>query len=627
LQRLTPSTRVFQQWHIWAILGVSLTTSVAGFAAAFLLRLPGLPNCPTIFLPTASASLRLYCAQVAADKRTIDDLLAAIALVEDLPDDHPMRMEIDHHLELWSVDILELAEESFQAGDLDKAIATARRIPAQTASADEVSEQIERWQSIWSKAEAIYKDAEDELRQQNFGQAFIVATQLLDVGNEYWAKTRHQELTGKITSARRDGAKLAEARSQARRGTADSILEAIKIAQEIPTSSYVYGEAQKAVRDFTQQMYYLAMDQLDRGDSSEAVAIATKIPTDGDDKLQEKVTDFLVLARASGRAGQGSQTDLEAAIQQVRQLTGQSPLYSKGQQLISRWELEIQGLTRLNWARRLAAPGTIGDLSAAISEARLISSTNPRWQEAEAEIERWTSQVETMEDRPYLNRAEQLATAGDVTSLQNAIAEARKIRPGRALHNQAQERIQTWSSRVQTIQDEPILAEARSQARSGNLQTAITTAERISSGRALHDDAQADIRRWRNQIQGQQSLQDAYRAASLGNVNGLADAIRLAGQVPTNSSSRSEADRMRDTWSRELLRIANMQAVTNIENAIATAERIPSGTAAYSSAQNLIQQLEAQLAPPPPVPDSTAPVELDTFEPEPPPVDPANAGF
>ncbi len=591
-----PSLGVFKRWQFWGVVALLSTTGVGGVAAAYLLRLPGLPNCPAIFLPTASASLRIYCAQVAADKRTIEDLLAAIALVEDLPEGHPMRQEIEHHLELWSVDILELAEESFHKGDLETAIATAQRIPAQTSSAKLVDERIQSWKTIWSKAESIFKQAEDALRDGNFREAFALAVDLVEVGNTYWETTRYQELTNNITSARRDGAKLVEARSKARRNTAESILEAIEIAKAIKPESYVYEEAQKAIGEFTERMYILAIDTLDQGYSNDAISIANKIPAEGN--MKTKVRDFLILARAVRQAGEGQQGDLQRAILDVQQLTASSALYGKAQQLISRWELEIQDLARLNWARQLAAPGTLGDLAAAIAEAQLIPSTNPRWEEAQDEIAEWTRQVEIIEDRPYIDRAEQIAANGDINSLKTAIAEASNIRSGRTLYDEAQTKIRGWRQRVETAEDRPLLDEAKMLARSGNIDAAIATAERISSRRALYDEAQDEIRRWRNQVRGQQALQDAYRSASIGTVNGLADAIQIADQVPAGSSSRSEAEQMRNVWSQELLRQANAEATLNPERAIATAKRIPSGTSAYESAQQLIQSLEAQFAPP-----------------------------
>jgi hypothetical protein len=105
--------RFFQSWQFWIILTLLLVTGTGGLAIALLLKLPALPNCPSIFWPTASGSLRLYCAQLAAKKQTVKDLLEAIALVNSLPADHPLRPEINRQIEEWSADILNLAEQTF----------------------------------------------------------------------------------------------------------------------------------------------------------------------------------------------------------------------------------------------------------------------------------------------------------------------------------------------------------------------------------------------------------------------------------------------------------------------------------------------------------------------------------
>ena len=63
--------------------------------------------------------------KLAASKDTVNDLLQAIALVKQLPQNHPLHEEIDRFIEEWSRDILKLADQSFQTGNLEEAIATA----------------------------------------------------------------------------------------------------------------------------------------------------------------------------------------------------------------------------------------------------------------------------------------------------------------------------------------------------------------------------------------------------------------------------------------------------------------------------------------------------------------------
>ncbi len=111
--------------------------------------------------------MRLHCAQLAASKQTVTDLLQAIGLVKQLSKNHPLWGEAERFIERWSREILQLADQSFQAGNLEEAIATARKIPEDLAAYQTVEAQVTKWETIWSKAEAIYQEAEAELRQRH----------------------------------------------------------------------------------------------------------------------------------------------------------------------------------------------------------------------------------------------------------------------------------------------------------------------------------------------------------------------------------------------------------------------------------------------------------------------------
>jgi soluble cytochrome b562 len=570
---------------------------------ALLLKLPAIPNCPSIFWPTASASLRLYCGQLAANKRTVGDLLEAIALINSLPDDHPMRPEVNRNIEMWSLTILDLAEEAFQQGKLQDAIDTTNQIPSNTSARHRIKEQVQRWKSIWAEAEKIYQDAEKAMIQQDLPQAFRIAVHLLSVGNTYWETTKYQELTNLLTDAREDGNKLARARRLADQERLSNFLDAIKLVEEVKPNSPAYTAAQRLMVELGKDMMASAEATLEEGDANAAIAIARQIPEKAG--LRPESQDFIMLAMARAQAWGGTVADLESAIIQAQRLDRDRPLYDRAQTLISRWQLEIQDVNRLEIARQLAEPGGIADLSAAIAEAELIPAGNPRAHEAQADIDRWTAKIQTMEDQPYLDQADQWARGGDINSLQAAINEASRIREGRALYDEARRRIRDWTRRIQRTQDQPYLDQARQLAAAGNLPAAIATAQHIQSGRALYEEAQADIRAWQAQTEGQARLQDAYSAASIGTYSTLLQAIRTAEQVPNNSPARTEADRMINLWSQQILEIAQRQAVYDLEGAIAIASTIPPRTEAYAQAQLQIQTWRNPIpTPDPPPPDS-----------------------
>lgn len=580
--------RVPTSWQFWSVLALATTIGVGGLSVALLLKLPALPNCPAIFWPTASASLRLYCADLAANKQTVEDLLEAIALVNSLPDDHPLRPEVNRQIESWATDILNLAETAFNEGKLDDAIATARRIPTDTSAHGLVEERIKGWQTIWQEADAIYKDAQAALGEQNLQKASTLAVRLLDVENEYWRTTKYRELNGIIIAYREDGSKLDRAKSLVNRGGLDNLLAAVKLVEEIKAASPLHGEAEKLMAELGQKMLDMASAALDRQDWETALDITRQIPARA--KLQAQVQDLTNLGEAQRQAAGGTVADLEAAIVQAQRLASERPLYSRAQELIDRWRLEIEDVNSLERARQYAEPGGLGDLTSAISEAAMVGSGRPRQAEARRLIAEWTQRAEEMEDRPRLEQAEQLALRGDEGALQAAVSEASQIRSGRALYSEARERIRDWTSRIEEMQDRPVLDRARQLADSGNLPAAISAAEPIAAGRALSREAQGDLRDWRNQLQGQAQLQQAYQAASGNTPTALTSAIRIARQIPEGNSARGEADRMVESWSLSLLQAAQSQAAYDLPGAIATVENIPAGTTAYATAQSLLQE-------------------------------------
>lgn len=654
-----------KNWLFWAALGGLVSGGMAFISVALLLKLPSLPNCPAIFWPMASASVRLYCAQVAANKQTVKDLLEAIALVQALPLDHPLRPEINRYLQEWSLDVLDLADEAFQAGKLQEAIATARKIPQTVPAYKLVEERIDNWQTIWSQAENIYREAEAEIRQQHWHQAYMVAVRLLNVGNNYWATTKYQELNNSIETARLDANKLAKAQSLAKAGGVDNLLAAIKLLETIGANSYIYQDAQEALPDFGRKMLDLAQQALDQKDADQAIAIARQVPAST--SLQAEAQDLETIANAWRDAWMDTVQGLKDAIAQAQSIASDRPLYDKAQELVSRWQLEIEDVGHLERARELAQAGTVKDLNAAITEAKLIPNGNPRASEAAGLIERWGNQVETIEDRPYLDRAgrlassgdtnslqeaineanhigsdralyqeaqgkirnwtiqiqriqdqpyldraEQLASSGDVDSLQAAVNEANQIALGRALYRQAQSRIRNWTYEIQRIQDQPYLDEARSLASSGNLPAAIATAQRIQPGRALSNQARAAVNDWQGQIQARQNWQQARLVALQGTPDALVQAIRLADRVPVTSPLRIDVNAAINQWSQQMLSIAQSRGESDIPGGIAIARQIPRNTDAYQAAQQQIQIWQRFLNPNPNPQTGTTPEDSRT---------------
>jgi hypothetical protein len=546
----------------------------------------------------------------------VKDLLQAIALVKQLPENHPLRGEIDRSIEQWSRDILQLANETFQSGKLEEAIATARQIPQGISTDQLVDEQITKWQTIWSKAENIYQEAQKELQERHWQSAFMLSAKLLRVDNKYWSSTQYDKLNRLISAAREDGDKLDKAEDLASSGVVNNLLEAIKLAESIGKESYLHQKAQESISLFGRKMLELAQSKMDKRDADAALDIARQIPEIT--KLQPEIDDFIALSEAQRSAWIGSVSGLEDAIAQAQKIDTSRAAYNKSQQLIARWQLEIEDVSRLEKARTLAGQGTVNDLTAAIAEAQRIPSSNPRAQEARQESSRWRTQVEAIEDQPYLDRAEQIALLEDINSLQAAIAEASQIRNGRALYPEARKLIRSWTAKIQRIQDQPYLDQARTLAESGDLPAAINTAQQLaSSGRALAGEAQTAIDDWQGQIRGQETWKKAREVAIAGTPEALLEAMQLADRISKRSVLRLDVNVAIDQWSQQLLEIARSQGQSDITKGIEIARSIPRNTAAYGDAQQQIRAWRQFLNPEPettpePVPQESQPLPTTT---------------
>ncbi|MEG3898914.1 MULTISPECIES: hypothetical protein [unclassified Microcoleus] len=598
------------KWQFWLAVSLMLSVGMGFVAIASLLNLTSQSNCSKIFWPTASANDRFFCAQEAASKRTVDDLLLAIELVNALPQDHPMRPRINGQIDRWSEDILRLGNASFQEGNLEEAIAIANKVPQNVPAYPTVEKQIEKWQSIWSDSEKIYRTAEDHLRQEEWALAFREATLLLDSGNTFWESAKYEELTKAIQATRAEGNNLVKARNKASEGGFDNLLTGIKLAQGIGQNSYLYQAANKLIAEFSKKMMDIAQKRLQAGDWQQATAMANKIPESAN--LKEQVQDFNELANATSQALTGSVDGLSKAIESAQKLNSGRPLYKQAQDLVGRWQQEIADVKVLDLASRLAAPGGVNDLRAAIAQLQTVPQSNPRSEQALRQISRLSRQIELLEDSPYLQRANDLASTGDPNSLEAAVAQASRIARGRALYGEAQGKIQAWIERRQRLVDQPFLDRAQQLAAGGNLAGAIEMARRIRSGRVLYEQARSNIRTWEAQFQGEQGLQSARQAARAGTADALQTAISLASQVPQSSSLRWQASEAIDEWSQRILALGVEQSSSDLAGAIATLKKIPSGTRAFEQARSQIEVWEESLNPPdaespPPEPPETEP--------------------
>lgn len=597
--------RLLQRWELWGLITLTVSGGLGAGSLMMLLKLPDAPTCNYhFFWFKPSASEQLYCAGQLANQRTINGLLKAIAIAYDLPKDHPLRKQIDENIETWAEQLLDLAEESFHAGDITEAISTARQIPRDTSAASLVDERIKKWESIWQEAKDYYKAAEEAMEKEMWRDAFFAAQKLQFVENRYWQTKQFDALFTLIEATRESAKTLDKARDLADTGEIKNLLEALRIVGTFDEKSKLYKAARSLKNKFAEQMMEMAKASLERQDWQDAIYIARQIPADS--PLKNEAVDFVDLTRAKSLADRGSLSSIQEAITKAQQIGAGRPMYAEAQRLIMTWQQDIQDLAYLEKARQQAQLGSSQDLRMAISQAQLVGRSNSYWDEAQDHINRWQNLIEVQEDRPFLMQAQDLAKYGDRLSLQAAIDTAQQIRPGRELYREAQDKIDAWRGEIQRQEDQPVLDQAWKLAKAGNLLLAIAQAEKISPGRLLYQEAQSAIFAWKTEIRDQESLQQASAMAN-GTTNPatLLKAIETVNQVSMVSPLRSQADNSINEWSTQLYNMAQNEAQYDLLRAIDIAQMIPFYAANYQVVQRQVEDWKRIIAPPPktPVPE------------------------
>lgn len=247
----------------------------------------------------------------------------------------------------------------------------------------------------------------------------------------------------------------------------------------------------------------------------------------------------------------GQLFQLLEAIKSVEQISPESAFYGAAQAHRQEWRIQLQDLVELQAANVIASIGQEASYRMAISQAQQVSLDRPRRLQGQTLIAHWRNQIERIQDRPMLMAADRLARPGTIPALQAAIAKAAEVELGRALRIEAQTRIADWRREIQVIEDRPLLDEAVNLAAQNQLQNAIAAAQRVQPERVLYARAQTLISDWTRQIQiaeDQPLLDDAKDLAFEGS---LTAAINLASQISPGRALYTEAQRAIAIWRAE----------------------------------------------------------------------------
>jgi hypothetical protein len=552
--------------HRWTfILGsiITIALGTAGGAVWWLTKTPPAVQCDKI-ATWSTDSERLDCAQIAADTGNPEKILNSIALVEDWEMGHPMYKRAQRSLQQWTEQLLIVARDKLEKQDLDGAIAIAKKIPKTSPLYNDVQQEMAGWLEARNIGQKLYEKVQAALKKQAWDDAGVALAKLANVNDPTWQK-RLIELRKQLETEKLAGVTLKQAREFAKSHSPEQWGSAIALTDPINRKTFVWETAQKDIAQWRGKVFDLAIAQLLKQKQPErALALVKTIPANID--LSDEQRQFVHLAQASAIASNRENTPILQQLGRLAmasQLLGQIPEGSRFREqamaLLPQLEGHSEDVVQIEVARSIARLGPLPFVQEAIAQAEQVSSKRPRRVQAQTLIAQWKKESQRLEDAPLLAQAEQFSKVGGIAGLWQAAGLMDRVSKGRSLFNEAQKRKGQWIAQAETLEDQPILSQARSQANSGNLSQAIQTARRIGSGRALYGEAQRDIYGWSDQIQAIADRDIMDRATALAAKGNLSQAIDTASGV-SSSAVIGEARSAISQWSAERESIRRSQA-------------------------------------------------------------------
>lgn len=541
---------------IWLVVWLGLLGIAGGVGvnAFFLLtRVPPNPDCkPDI--TKVPESEQLYCIDVAAQAGDMNRLIKGMAMVSRWPKDHAHYTESRRLMTRWSTSVLLLARQKAAQKDTKGAIAIAQKIPSGSPLYRESQNTIAAWKQELNQGQIIYDKVIAALQSENWRLANEQVQALARIPNDQW-RSRAKGLRKQIQDEQAARAKLQEARGLADLQAPEFLAEAIALAQQIQPKSYARKDAQKEIGRWSRQLLNMAISDLSQQRPESAITTAELVPVKS--ALRREAEKLLVMARA--QAIVVAPTSVKQPIYQQlwtvtqalatgQRLDAKNPLYQSVQPFLPKWSAQIEDLTRLQLASTIASANQILAYQVAIQHAQTILADRPQRVQAQTLIAHWRKEIQRLEDRPYLARAKQLAAAGTKVRLQAAIAEARKIRQGRALRLEAQTEIAQWQRQLARLEDQIILDRAQKLAQKGQYEQAVQVLEQIGSDRPLYEEAQAELQSWSGELEIAADRKILNEANLLASYKEYGAAIEVASRIGVDRPLYWEAQTAISEW-------------------------------------------------------------------------------
>jgi len=546
-------------------MAILATAGGVGLRAVWVMtQNPPLPDC-TLTRSLSTDTEKLLCATASVRSGSAQALIEAIELVAPWTPSNPLYEEANQLMDSWSKALLSELSRMAQQGDIQQATRLAKRIPERVAIYPQVKSALATWDKEWSVGQEFEADVLDAIAAQNWTGARQNLQKLKILNTTYWVTTRHDQLELKIDREEHARRELGKARALAKTGDLKKLGEALAIAQSIDLKTDAWRDAKPDLNRWAERVMIYSFQKWEQEDLDAAIQVVQLVPPDL--ALTAEAKDLLSFGHAKRLAGEdqwtpsyGQVVNLLEAIEAVKRISPDSPFYTEAQDSLIKWQQKLEDTVQLQYANSLAQIGQRSTYRMAIAKAEQITQERPQRLQAQTLVSHWEKEIERLEDRPILNRAVRLASAGGIANLRLGIAEAKQVEQGRALRIQGQTYIAEWVDRIETIEDQPIMNQAQQLAEKGNLKAAIAEASKVKKGRALYDDAQSAVKGWIAEIQIMEDRPLLIRAENLAAQGSLSAAIDIAAQIGPDRALYAEARTSIAIWAQEREYIWSLQA-------------------------------------------------------------------
>lgn len=194
-------------------------------------------------------------------------------------------------------DLLTKAQDQYQSGDLDKAIATAKSIPANNPAYPEAQEAIKEWQHNWSVASAEFKAAEQAFNEGRWSDVLEEERKLPHIS--FWRQKIDPFVQQARTQIDADAQQVLQKAYQ--RASEKDFTGALQLLKQIPPNTSISDKVEQKLAEYKQKQeikadYLLeqAVNKAEAQDYAGALNLIKQIPkgTAAYDKAQAKIADY-----------------------------------------------------------------------------------------------------------------------------------------------------------------------------------------------------------------------------------------------------------------------------------------------------------------------------------------------